>query len=106
MATVLSPRDGKGQTLDVRTGATKASNPKAPVLPAIPPRLWCTSVHTMGVDCEWDPAKAKANITKHGVHLADAVGALEDNSVLTIRDPYSEEEERWITVGMDAVGRL
>jgi uncharacterized protein len=58
------------------------------------------------VDCEWDPAKAKANLTKHGIHFADAVSALEDDSALTIRDPYSEEEERWITLGMDALGRL
>jgi len=58
------------------------------------------------VDCEWDPAKAKANVAKHGVHFADAVGVLEDDSALTIRDPYSEDEERWITVGMDALGRL
>lgn len=58
------------------------------------------------VDCEWDPAKAKANLTKHGIHFADAVSALEDDSALTIRDPYSEDEERWITIGMDALGRL
>jgi len=50
------------------------------------------------VDCEWDPATAKANVAKHGVHFADAVGALEDDSALTIRDPNSEDEERWITV--------
>jgi len=27
---------------------------------------------------EWDPAKAKANLRKHGVRFADAVTALED----------------------------
>ncbi len=58
------------------------------------------------MDCEWDPAKAKANLTKHGIHFADAVSALEDDSALTIRDPYTEDEERWITLGMDALGRL
>lgn len=58
------------------------------------------------VDCEWDPAKAKANLTKHGIHFADAVSVLEDDSALTIRDPYSEDEERWITIGMDVLGRL
>jgi uncharacterized protein len=57
------------------------------------------------VDCEWDPAKARANIIKHGVHFADAVSALEDDSALTIPDPYSEEE-RWITLGMDVLGRV
>jgi len=58
------------------------------------------------VDYEWDPAKAKANFSKHGIHLADAASVLEDDLALTIRDPYSEEEERWITLGMDSLGRL
>jgi uncharacterized DUF497 family protein len=58
------------------------------------------------VDCEWDPAKARANLAKHGIHFADAVTALEDDLALTMRDPYSEKEERWVTLGMDALGRL
>ena len=57
------------------------------------------------VDCEWDPAKAKANARKHGIHFADAASALEDESALTIPDPHSEEE-RWITLGRDALGRV
>ena len=31
---------------------------------------------------------------------------LEDDLALTIRDPFSEEEERWITLGRGALGRL
>jgi uncharacterized DUF497 family protein len=57
------------------------------------------------VDYEWDPDKATANFSKHGVLFSDAVSALEDESALTVRDPYSEEEERWITLGMDLLGR-
>ena len=53
--------------------------------------------YTSTVDYEWDPAKAKANFRKHGVHFADAVSVLEDDSALTILDPFTEEEERWIT---------
>jgi uncharacterized DUF497 family protein len=34
------------------------------------------------------------------------VTALEDNSGLTIRDLSSEDEERWVTVGLDLLGRL
>ena len=56
-------------------------------------------------DYEWDPVKARADFTKHKIHLADAVGALEDESALTIRDPY-DEEERWITLGIDSIGKL
>lgn len=58
------------------------------------------------MDCEWNPAKARANVSKHKVHFGDAVSALEDESALTIRDPYSTDEERWITIGMDALGRV
>jgi len=58
------------------------------------------------VDCEWDTAKAEANFVKHGVRFADAVSALEDDLALTIRDPHSEDEERWITLGADALGRV
>jgi uncharacterized DUF497 family protein len=58
------------------------------------------------VESEWDPAKARANFTKHGVRFADAATALEDDSALTIRDLSSEDEERWVTMGLDASGRL
>lgn len=53
---------------------------------------------------EWDPAKARANVAKHGVRFADAATVLEDDLALTIRDPFSEDGERWITLGRD--GRL
>lgn len=55
---------------------------------------------------EWDPEKAKANLLKHYLRFADAVIALEDEHALTIQDVYSDEEERWATLGMDAFGRL
>jgi uncharacterized protein len=55
---------------------------------------------------EWDPDKAKANLLTHHIRFADAVIALEDERALTIRDVYSEQEERWVTLGMDAFGRV
>jgi uncharacterized DUF497 family protein len=58
------------------------------------------------MDCEWDPAKARANLQKHGVDLADAVIALEDDLALTIADPDAEGEERFVSLGMDSRGRL
>jgi len=64
----------------------------------------CT--YNRSVDFEWDPVKATANFRKHGVLFSDALSVLEDELALTIRDPYFEEEERWITVGMDILGRL
>jgi uncharacterized protein len=58
------------------------------------------------VSYEWDSAKARANFEKHGIHFADAATTLEDDFALTVRDPFSEDEERWITLGKDAAGRL
>lgn len=55
---------------------------------------------------EWDPAKARANFAKHGIRFADAVSVLEDDLALTIRDPSSEDEERWITLGRNVLGRV
>jgi len=58
------------------------------------------------VDYEWNPAKARVNYQKHGVHFSEAVTALEDEFALTIRDEYSGLEERWITLGTDSLGRI
>jgi uncharacterized DUF497 family protein len=54
---------------------------------------------------EWDPAKARANLRKHGVHFADAVTALGESSAISVRDD-GEDEERWITIGMDSLARI
>ena len=54
---------------------------------------------------EWDSEKEKANCAKHGVHFADAVGALEDERALTEPDE-STSEERFRTLGMDFLGRI
>lgn len=54
---------------------------------------------------EWDPAKAEANAAKHGVRFADAVTVFSDDQALTIDDPHPEEE-RFVTIGMDALARL
>ena len=58
------------------------------------------------MDYEWDPAKAQANLRKHGVDFTDAVIALEDDLALTQPDPDSVNEERLISLGMDAIDRL
>jgi len=59
----------------------------------------------MGVDYQWDREKARVNLKKHGVDFADAVGVFEDPLALTIDDPGSPEEPRWITLGVDFGGR-
>ena len=54
---------------------------------------------------EWDPQKASANLRKHGVRFADAVSALEDERASTVPE-QSDDEERWITLGLDSIGRV
>lgn len=58
------------------------------------------------VSVEWDPQKARANAREHGVEFADAVAALEDDDAITVRDDDVEEEERFVTLGRNAFGRV
>ena len=58
------------------------------------------------MEYRWDSIKARINVGKHGVAFADAVMALEDELAITIPDPDSEDEERFIAVGSDAFGRI
>ena len=55
---------------------------------------------------EWDLAKADQNRAKHGVDFADAALALQDPLALTLQDPDSEAEVRFVTMGSDPLGRL
>jgi uncharacterized DUF497 family protein len=54
---------------------------------------------------EWDPEKAGANLQKHRVDFADAATVLEDEAALTMPED-DPDEERWVTLGMDALGRV
>jgi uncharacterized DUF497 family protein len=55
---------------------------------------------------QWDPKKAAVNLEKHGVDFADAVGVFEDEWALTIKEEYIEGEQRFVTMGMDFLGRV
>jgi uncharacterized protein len=55
---------------------------------------------------EWDPAKARSNQEEHEVDIADAEGVLEDVRAITIEDNDAEGEQRFVTLGMDFLGRL
>ena len=54
---------------------------------------------------QWDTSKAKSNEKKHGVSFADAVGVFEDPQALTSDDPHPDEE-RFVTMGLDLLGRV
>ena len=56
---------------------------------------------------EWDPAKAASNLRKHKVSFDLAATIFRDPLVQSILDEdHGEFEERWITMGRAADGRL
>lgn len=57
------------------------------------------------MDIEFDPDKAAENLRKHRVSFAHAEQALRDPAAVTIEDPDAEAESRFVTLGMDALGR-
>jgi hypothetical protein len=57
-------------------------------------------------DYEWDPAKAESNLKKHGVDFADAALSLEDENALVEPDPDAHDEERYLCLAADPVGRV
>ncbi len=58
------------------------------------------------MDIEFDPAKARTNLRKHRVSFAHAEQALRDANALTMEDPDAQGEQRFVTLGMDALGRI
>lgn len=65
-------------------------------------------VHTKTVAFEWDvPGKAGANFRKHGVRLPEAIPVFDDPHAITVTDDESDPtEQRFITLGTGATGRL
>ncbi|MFP4207448.1 MAG: BrnT family toxin [Wenzhouxiangella sp.] len=58
------------------------------------------------MDVEFDPEKAALNLRKHRVSFAHAEQVLRDPLGITIEDPDSEGEARFITLGADSLGRI
>lgn len=54
----------------------------------------------------FDPKKSEANFKKHGVFLSESEPVFDDPGTLTIEDKSSESEQRFISVGMDSLGRF
>ena len=58
------------------------------------------------MEFEFDAVKAKHNLRKHDVSFAHAEQALRDEVAVTVEDPDSVDEQRFVTLGMDALGRV
>ena len=62
-------------------------------------------MHILDNVVEWNLEKAAQNLKKHGVDFADAATVLTDELAVSIRED-SEDEKRFVTIGMDALGRV
>lgn len=61
----------------------------------------------MGLLFQWDPDKAITNLAKHGVSFDEAKTVFGDPNELTIFDEeHSDEEDRYISMGMSKLGRI
>ena len=57
------------------------------------------------MEYQWDREKAKGNLKKHNVRFSDAITVFSDDRALTIEDD-DPEEQRFITIGLDATARI
>lgn len=56
---------------------------------------------------EWDPDKAEKNAKEHGVTFEQAATVFLDAAALSQYDEeHSDDEERWVTLGLDRSARL
>lgn len=56
---------------------------------------------------EWDEKKARTNKKKHGVSFESAATIFGDPNAITVLDhSSSQDEDRYVTIGMSVVGPL
>jgi len=58
------------------------------------------------VGFEWDPAKAKLNFRNHQVRFEEAAAVFDDAYAITIPDRAEAFEERFVGIGVGAMGRV
>jgi uncharacterized DUF497 family protein len=60
-----------------------------------------------GIRFEWDEAKNRANLRKHGISFEEAISVFADDFAQLIADPdHSEAEERFVLVGLSGKLRM
>lgn len=57
------------------------------------------------MNIDWDPNKARANSANHGVLFSDAEAELYDPNGITRENDRAEGEQRFVTLGLDALVR-
>jgi uncharacterized DUF497 family protein len=63
-------------------------------------------MYTRQMNIEYDLAKAESNFRKHGVSFNEAATAILDENALVMEDVDSEDENRWILVGLSSEAQL
>lgn len=58
------------------------------------------------MDIVWDPEKARTNMKRHGIRFSDAEMVFFDPNALTREDLDVNSEKRFVSIGMDAIGRV
>ncbi len=59
------------------------------------------------IDFDWDSHKAEENIRKHQISFEEASSAFYDDNARILYDPdHSEDEERYILLGVSEESRL
>ena len=54
----------------------------------------------------WDPVKPKSNRLKHRIFFSDVEPVFYDPNAISFEDSGSDDESRFIGIGLDALGRL
>jgi len=56
---------------------------------------------------EWDPAKSRTNLAKHGVRFEEALTVFYDENARLLSDPdHSDDEERFLLLGLSSSPRI
>jgi uncharacterized protein len=55
----------------------------------------------------WDAAKARANLSKHGISFEEAQTVFSDDNAILVPDPdHAAEEERFLLIGLSGALRV
>ena len=55
---------------------------------------------------EWNAAKARGNLEKHGISFEEATTVFGDERAITIESPVSSGEKRYVTIGLASSGTI
>ena len=61
----------------------------------------------MQYNFEWDQEKAISNIKKHNISFEESASIFQDSNMINLYDDeHSENEDRWISIGISNLGKI